>query len=258
LSTFSEGHVYDQDGLRSEHNHEFMDDPAFKAAYARGVQAAGMDYNWPWRVHVGLWAARAAAKLEGDFVECGVGHGFMSSAIMKDLDWDSTGRKFYLLDTFKGLDERYVTPEELTNGAMAHSQSMTDIGIYTRDARPALRNFAEWKNARVIIGPVPETLDQIEARSVAYLHIDMNCSPPEVAAISHLWDRLSAGAPVLLDDYAYAGYRSQKVAMDEFAATKNVDILSLPTGQGLMLKPPTARPGLRKLVSGLRSRLLPR
>src|SRR5690606_24026361 len=39
-------HLYDQDGLRSCHNHEFMDDPHFQASYRRGVQAAGVrDYN---------------------------------------------------------------------------------------------------------------------------------------------------------------------------------------------------------------------
>ena len=52
----AEGHVYDQDGLRSIHNHEFMDDPAFRKAYERGVRAAGDDYRWHWRVHIGLWA----------------------------------------------------------------------------------------------------------------------------------------------------------------------------------------------------------
>ena len=49
--------VYDQDGLRTVHNHEFKNDPAFRAAYERGVQAVGWDYNWHWRVHVSLWAA---------------------------------------------------------------------------------------------------------------------------------------------------------------------------------------------------------
>lgn len=40
------GHIYDQDGLRSYHNHEFMDDRRFTAAYRRGVQAAGgRDYT---------------------------------------------------------------------------------------------------------------------------------------------------------------------------------------------------------------------
>ena len=89
--------VYDQDGLRTRHNHSFMNDPAFAAAYQRGVQAAERHYRWRWRVHVGLWAAFAASKLEGDFIECGVNHGFLSSAIMRSLDWDATNKTFYLL-----------------------------------------------------------------------------------------------------------------------------------------------------------------
>ena len=51
--------TYAQDGLVSVHNHEFMNDPAYVAAYARGVKAAGMNYGWYWRVHIGLWAAFA-------------------------------------------------------------------------------------------------------------------------------------------------------------------------------------------------------
>ena len=43
--------IYNQDGLRSIHNHDFMSDPAFVRAYQRGVQAAS-DYHWYWRVHV--------------------------------------------------------------------------------------------------------------------------------------------------------------------------------------------------------------
>jgi SAM-dependent methyltransferase len=97
-----ESHVYDQDGLRSIHNHEFMDDPVFQRAYERGTQAAGQDYQWHWRVHVGLWIAKRASLLDGDFVECGVNRGFLSSAIMSYLNWDSLGKQFYLLDTFKG------------------------------------------------------------------------------------------------------------------------------------------------------------
>jgi hypothetical protein len=65
----------------------------------------------------------------------------------------------------------------------------------------------------------------------------MNCSPPEVAAIDFFWDRLLPGAVVLLDDYAYFGYEPQKHAMDAFARQKHVMIASLPTGQGLLLKP---------------------
>ncbi len=99
------------------------------------------------------------------------------------------------------------------------------------------RHFSRWRNVSVIEGAIPETLLAGASARVAYLHLDMNCSPPEVAALEYFWERLVAGALVLLDDYAYHGYRSQKLAMDRFAQAKRVPILSLPTGQGLLIKP---------------------
>jgi SAM-dependent methyltransferase len=230
--------IYDQDGLRSVHNHEFLNDPVFRSAYARGVQAAGSDYNWHWRVHTGLWAATTASKVSGDFVEFGVNRGFLSSAIMQLLDWNMTGRTFYLLDTFAGIDERYVTLDDIAVGVIARNQHDIDSGFYTFDLDAVRANFAEWPAARIIPGPVPETLDQIDSDRFAFAHIDMNCAAPEVAAIEFLWPRLSEGGVVLLDDYAYIGYRSQKIAMDDFARRVGVAVLSLPTGQGLIIKPP--------------------
>lgn len=179
-----EGDWYDQDLLRTKHNHEFMGDPAFQAAYARGMQAAGTDYRWHWRVHTALWAAHCATKIAGDFVECGVGKGFMSSAIMSALNWDTLGRTFYLLDTFSGLNERYVNAEELKAGALEKSKHLLDIGFYAKSSEAVTRNFSEWRNVDLIIGPVPETLDRVKAERIAYLHLDMNCAPPEVAAVS--------------------------------------------------------------------------
>jgi SAM-dependent methyltransferase len=236
-----EGHVYDQDGLRSIHNHEFMDDPAFRKAYERGIRAAGDDYRWHWRVHVGLWVAACAARLEGDFVECGVNRGFLSSAIMDYLDWDSLGKHFYLLDTFHGLDERFVSPEDQASGAVEKNTLSLATGFYVQGVEEVRANFSQWKNLTLIEGTIPETLSQVRTNQIAYLHLDMNCSPPEVAAIRFLWERLVPGAFVLLDDYAYCGYLSQKIAMDRFAQEKGIDILSLPTGQGLLVKPADVR-----------------
>jgi SAM-dependent methyltransferase len=233
----AEGHIYDQDGLRSIHNHEFMDDPAFRRAYERGVRAASNDYRWHWRVHVGLWAAACAARLTGDFVECGVNRGFLSSAIMDYLNWDSLGKHFYLLDTFRGLDERIVSPADRASGALEKNEKSLASGFYVQDMEEVRTNFSEWRNLSLIQGSIPETLPQVRAEKIAYLHLDMNCSAPEIAAVQFFWERLSPGAFVLLDDYAYYGYLSQKLAMDQFAEEKSVKIVSLPTGQGLLMKP---------------------
>ncbi len=229
---------YHQDGLHSILNHEFMADPAFQRAYGRGVKAAGADYNWHWRVHVGLWAASVAARLPGDFAELGVNRGFLSSAIMEALDWDSTGRHFWLCDTFGGVDPRFLTEADRAQDVMARNAAEIAAGFYVQSVAEVRENFAQWRNLSIIVGAVPETLPLVTAQQLAFLHLDMNCAMPEVAAAGFFWDRLVPGAVVLLDDYAYHGYRSQKLAMDEFAAARGLAVLSLPTGQGLWIKPP--------------------
>lgn len=227
--------VYDCDGLRSIHNHDFEREADFRRAYERGVRAAGNLYG-PWRVHVAIWAAKIAAKLPGDFVECGVNRGFISSSVMEALHWNSLKRTFYLLDTFGGIEPRYLSESEIAKGALERNADNIRSGVYVTDIEGVRRNFSEWRNIKIIQGAVPETLKLIESRTIAYLHIDMNCAPPEVAALEMLWGRIAQGGVVLLDDYAYHGYEAQKIAMDAAAMRIQAPILSLPTGQGLIIK----------------------
>ncbi len=201
--------MYRSDGLLSIHAHEFLHDPKFIRAHARGLRASGNDLG-PWRTHVALWCARMALRLPGNFVECGVNKGFMSSAIMEHVDWNSRARHFYLFDKFE-------------------APYNTDIGAVRA-------NFAEWDRVHIVVGSIPESFYGILRQRTAFLHIDMNAPEPEVAALTYFWDDLVPSAVVLLDDYAYQGYGAQKRAMDEFAKAHDTAILSLPTGQGLLLR----------------------
>ena len=85
---------------------------------------------------------------------------------------------------------------------------------------------------------VPETLSALgQSPRIAYASIDMNVAAAEMAAAEQLWPRLAPGAPMLLDDYGWAAHVNQKKAWDAWAQREGVTILSLPTGQGLILKP---------------------
>ena len=230
-NTSSGPSVYDQDGLRTVHNHDFMKDPKFVRAYERGCKADS-DHRIEWRVHVAIWSAATAVRLHGDFVECGVNRGVVSSAIMEYLAWNELQKTFYLLDTFAGQNPKYSSHAEMKN-----HEAFMDNGYYTTDASAVSRNFSEWQNVRIIQGTVPETLPQISSQAIAYLHLDMNCAEPEVAALEFLWERLVPGAMVLMDDYGYSGYEAQKLAHDDFANRHGLLIASLPTGQGLLVRP---------------------
>ncbi len=230
--------VYAKDGLITCHRHPFLDDPAFQRAYQRGQRALpdGQQYDLQWRLHIALWAATTASHLYGDFVECGVNYGFVSSAIMDYLNWDRLDKMFYLLDTFAGIDPRSVTDNERLEGIIDKNTQRLQTGFYVNSVDTVRANFAEWGNQHIIVGAVPETLGQVDTSAVAFLHIDMNCATPEAIALQYFWPYLTSGAFVLLDDYAYSGHEQERVAFDAVAANLGVPICALPTGQGLLIK----------------------
>jgi Methyltransferase domain len=233
---------YEQDGLFSVHSQAWRATPEFKAAYARGVQAAhGADPGVEWRTHIALWAARVALSARGDFFECGVNAGFLSSAIMHRLNWSELARRFYLIDTFSGPVLEQYSPQEVASGRLRIAQTGLDRGAYVTDIDGIRANFSEWPNAIVVPGAVPEILHSLDPGEVAFVHIDMNCAAPDVAAFEFFWDRLSPGGIVLFDDYGYYGHDSQREAIDAAVRLAGIEILALPTGQGLVVKPPQSQ-----------------
>lgn len=228
---------YVQDGLITLHSDHFRADPAFRAAYERGrLASSGFDPEFEWRVHVALWAARTALRVDGDFAECGVNAGFISSAIMQALKWNTIGRRFHLIDTFAGPVLAQYSPEEVRKGRLTLARKALEAGAYVTEMDRVRANFAEWENAIVVQGPVPEILRKLDIGAVAFVHIDMNCALPERAAFDFFWDRLSPGGVMLFDDYAYYGHDEQRMSLDEAAELKGAHILSMPTGQGLIVK----------------------
>jgi hypothetical protein len=184
-------------------------------------------------VHVLLALARYAAHLDGDFVECGVNTGIYSLAICDYIDFNKTGKNFWLFDTFRGVPEKQITPEEIEAGRMNESRHYEDC--YAR----AVENFSPYPRASLVRGCIPDTLGLAPIEHVCFLSIDMNISLPEKAALNHFWEKLVPGAPIVFDDYGWERYRSQKSAHDAFAAEKNLTICELPTGQGVLFKPPS-------------------
>jgi hypothetical protein len=194
----SSAHVagYSQDGLFTTHNDHFRSDPVFQAAYARGLKASKRaDPVFEWRVHVALWAAAASLRLPGDFVECGLNAGFISSAIMHRLQWNALGRRYYLIDTFRGPVLDQYSPEEIEPGGLALAKSAPEAGAYVTDLARVRANFSEWPNSVVVPGSVPEVLPSLDISAVAFLHLDMNCAYPERLALEFFWERRSARAP---------------------------------------------------------------
>lgn len=223
--------TYAQDCLYTTVNADFMQDKRFADAYAKGralMLDSWGDYQFHWRAYVVCWAAQKAKDLEGDFVECGVNTGMLDRMIIDYIDFAKLPKKFYLMDTFQGMDEAHSTEHE-----MQRSRNMGYVDVYEQ----VRETFKEFSNVELIKGPIPDTLPSVPSKAIAYLSIDMNCVAPEVAALEFFWDRMVPGGVIIFDDYGFPDHEQQKHAHDAFALKKGVSILALPTGQGLIIKP---------------------
>jgi len=233
---------YVQDGLVTLHTCNFRKDPKFikaKNSARKTIKPPKFQYNCDWRLHTALWVADHCSHLEGDFVECGVNEGFLSRAIVDYVDFNKLNKKFYLLDTYDGLPLEYATKRELKISAHANKEmSHSYKGTYEK----AKKTFEGYKNVQIVKGKIPGTLKLVKSKKVAYLSIDMNLAYPEIKAAEFFWDKMVGGGMILLDDYAFSrSYDVQRVAFDKFAKEKGVKILTLATGQGLIVKPFKAR-----------------
>lgn len=229
---------FEADGLGTfRKNVGFLEDEKFQAAWKNaeklnyeGWQKSGLGVpDIRWRAHVCCWAAKNALHLKGDFVECGVHTGLLSLTVSEYIDLDQTGKNFWLFDTFEGIPTADLDDDEKKLADYANELIYFDV------YELAKRNFATYKNAHLVRGVIPETLTIPNIEDISFLSIDLNNAMAEKSAIENLWPKLSHGAIVVIDDYAWSGHESQYQMWNEFAARVDQIILTLPTGQGLLI-----------------------
>jgi O-methyltransferase len=212
--------TYNQDGIITMHDCSFMRDPPFVDAYQAARQTGSWTGPWGqaaihWRAHVLCWAGKTVEPLAADLVECGVDRGGTAMLLLRYLKLENHSKhRLFLYDTFCGLDR---------NRSSVSERNHTE-GIYAECYEDVRQRFAEFTNVIICRGSVPDSFDEGAPKRVALLHIDMNAAAPERSAIEFFWPRLVPGAIV-------------KASMDEFAKLLGVPILSLPTGQGMLMKP---------------------
>jgi O-methyltransferase len=203
-----------------DRNMTFAKDPKF-ATHFMDAAKRPTEKSLLWRLHILCWAARHARRIEGDFVECGVYEAFSSRVLTRYLEFEKLHKKLWLYDLFDHASE--TSGVELAG----HGSSLADR---------VTADFSDYPNVNVIKGFIPHSFAQGLPDRIAWFHLDLNSATAETAALEVLFDRMSPGAVLILDDYGWAGYAEQKPAADKFVNARGHSILELPTGQGLLIK----------------------
>ncbi len=202
-------------------NNSMFDDPAFVHAWQNNCESPA-DKGIVWRRYILATSAYHCIQLEGDFVECGAYTGVGVKTVVDYLGGKHFPKTFWAYDVFEHQDgmENIPMPE-------------VGAGLYAR----VVNKFTAYPQVRIIKGMIPDTFADHCPKKIAYLHIDLNQAPAEIAALDHLFERVVPGGIVILDDYEWSGiYRAQKIAEDAWFDKRGYRVMPLPTGQGIVFK----------------------
>ena len=176
-----------------------------------------------WRTYILIYFCKFAINTNGDFMELGCYQGSTALQIIKGIDFTNRHRRYYLYDLFswkEGDEHSYFTGHD-------------DPKMYENVSE----KFSEFPFVKVIKGSVPESFSKGVPDKIAFAHIDMNHPVAESKALEIILPKLSKGGVIIFDDYGWWGYSAQKIALDPIALKHNFEILELPTGQGVLIKP---------------------
>ena len=221
VSLCSSGHHFADNFLTWTRNMSMMDDGPFVQAWQSNIENPS-DEAIVWRRYVLACAAYHCVQLDGDFVECGAYTGVGIKTVVDYLGGPAFPKTFWGYDVF-----------EHDSSMLNHAMPEHSRGLYAR----VQKKFSAYPQVRLIKGLIPQVFDNDCPDRIAYLHIDLNQAPAEIAALEHLFDRMVPSGILILDDYEWSGvYRPQKLAEDQWFDARRYRVMPLPTGQGLVIK----------------------
>lgn len=203
-------------------NNSMFDDAPFVAAWRENLEGIPGYEAIVWRRYILACAGYHAVQLDGDFVECGCYTGTGVKTVVDYLGGKQFPKTFWAYDLF-----------EHAAGEVHHAVPGHGSDLYQQ----VQARFNSYPSVRIFRGRVPEVLAGQSPERIAYLHIDMNEAPAEIAALDALFDSVVPGGIVILDDYEWSlSYRGQKLAEDPWFEARLYRVFPLPTGQGLVIK----------------------
>jgi len=159
-----------------------------------------------------------ASDVPGALVECGTARG--GSAALMGLTAQCLGadRTVWVFDTFEG-----IPPPTTADPDWQIAQAYTGSFAATVDEVEALlKQLSILQNYKLIKGLLQTTLPTCGVETVALLHLDCDWYDSMRCCLEQLYDRVSPGGIIQIDDYGH--WKGAKKAVDEFLRARQIDV----------------------------------
>ena len=146
---------------------------------------------------------KKSKKIKGAIIECGVfkGNSLLRFMIFRDILQDFSKKKIIGFDVFGKFPKQKIKRDNIFSAK--HNK---EIGLGV-NYESLLTNFKnkKFKNFYLIKGPIEKTLYNFIKKNknlkISFLHLDLDVYQPTYFALSVLYNKVSKGGIILLDDY---------------------------------------------------------
>jgi O-methyltransferase len=174
--------------------------------------------------------SKSIVNISGDIAECGVYRGESSFLMLKANE--NTDKRLYGFDSFEGLSK--PDRNDKVNNDYTFKWKENDLSI-SKDI--AFNNLNKFENRfELYKGWIPSRFNQVEKNRFSIVHIDVDLFQPTLDSIEFFWKRLNIGGVIICDDYGFETCPGARKAMDEFFTKRDMSVIHLTTGQGLVFK----------------------
>jgi hypothetical protein len=140
-------------------------------------------------------------NVPGDIIETGVWRGGASIMARAVLDaWQASDRKIIVADSFEGLPP--PSPGQWPADEASDLHTYDELAVSLEQVQANFEQFGLLDEQVVFLkGWFRDTMSKVESSQLAIIRLDGDMYESTIDPLVHLYDRLSAGGWVIVDDY---------------------------------------------------------
>ena len=199
------------------------------STYDASIRAHGWD--WPSKAFTMVGSKRLRnfrdvieavieGNIPGDIIETGVWRGgacIFARAVLRA--YEVSDRRIILADSFEGLPPPSADQYPADAGSTFHSYA--DLAVSLEEVQGNFRKFELLDDQVVFLkGWFKDTMPHVPCERLAVIRLDGDMYESTIVVLDNLFDRLSAGGWVIVDDYEVVP--ACKAAITDFLARRNL------------------------------------
>lgn len=164
-------------------------------------------------------------NIQGDIVECGVGRGVSIFKMGKISTILEMNKNIYGYDSFEGFPEPNIKDSSFRNPKKGDWSDTSKKHVEEHFSESQILKDFFIKNVFLVEGFFDKSLPISNHKEISFLHLDCDLYDSYKTCLKELYNKVTKGGIILIDEYKHPKWPGATKAIDEFGQTNDLNIV---------------------------------